>query len=217
MIGRPRITPLMFTCKVCGKIFPNRWSLREPKYCSLACRSKSSEWRKNISDHHTYLKGEKNPKTIWCKFSESEARRLFEDYKKSNQDIFTWAKTQGTSYAIIRKVFLRYFPHEYDDFIELKMDKKTSSYARGRMFEWRVRDYFKENKYFVLRSPQSAGPVDLVALRKGEILLIQCKVNGKLSRQETIVLKELAGSVGGKALLISRDRAPKYALIIEEI
>jgi Holliday junction resolvase len=87
----------------------------------------------------------------------------------------------------------------------------------GRHFEWRVRDYLKQKGYFVLRSPQSRGPVDLVAIRKGEILFIQCRINGYLEKAEKYELVELAKSVGAKACLAWRGKPPYYPIEIENI
>jgi Holliday junction resolvase len=47
--------------------------------------------------------------------------------------------------------------------------------------------------------------VDLLALQNGAVWLIQCKINGKLSRQERLELTKLAERVGARAFLVSRD------------
>jgi len=83
---------------------------------------------------------------------------------------------------------------------------KTSAYERGRRFEYRVRRQLKEEGYFVVRSAKSGTVCDLVALKKGEILLIQCKLNKKISKKEREELAKLAEQVGGKALLAYSER-----------
>lgn len=198
----------------CGVRFRPKSS--KTKYCNLVCRSKSSVWKRNLAAR-PYPRGIDNPATKFRDISEKEARELFEDYKASNVDINKWAESKGTHYPQIVALFRRYFPAEYEDFVEYKMNRKTSAYERGRKFEWRVRDYFRKLGYYVLRSPQSAGPADLIAIKKDErILLIQCKLSGKMPPAERCVLGTLAESIGAKALLISRMSAQdKYGLEIK--
>lgn len=99
-----------------------------------------------------------------------------------------------------------------------KMKYKTSAYERGRKFEYRVRKHLRDEGYFVVRSAKSGTVCDLVALKKGEILLIQCKLNKKISRKEKEELAKLAEQVGGKALLAySEKRKLKFEEIKEGI
>lgn len=60
----------------------------------------------------------------------------------------------------------------------------NKTYKKGRAFEYRVRDYFKELNYFLVRQAASHFP-DLIAVKKGECLAIECKVAKKyLSKRE---------------------------------
>jgi Holliday junction resolvase len=72
------------------------------------------------------------------------------------------------------------------------------SYVKGRRFENYVRKKLEKAGYIVARSAGSKGPFDLVALRKGEILLIQCK--WRKSRVDNRLL-EAASKAGGKAIV----------------
>lgn len=87
-----------------------------------------------------------------------------------------------------------------------------SRYQVGGKFERRVRTYYERKGFFVVRSAGSHGPVDLVALKKGEVLLVQCKVNGQLSRADRGELVELAGRLGGRAVLVWRGEKPRFPL-----
>jgi len=89
---------------------------------------------------------------------------------------------------------------------KVKKKYKTSAYERGRRFEYRVRKYLKEKGYFVVRSAKSGTVCDLVALKKGKILLVQCKLNKKISRKEKEELAKLAEQVGGKAILAYSEK-----------
>jgi len=57
--------------------------------------------------------------------------------------------------------------------------------------------------YFVVRQARSAFP-DLIALRQGEIILIECRVDGRISREERRRLLAYAEQVGGKPSIAYR-------------
>jgi Holliday junction resolvase len=203
--------------KLKGKPKPEWWKRK----VSQARKGKplTGRQKQQLVRLHALLRQTGGGRAKWCKLTEKEARELFEDYKKSHMDCRTWAKAKlgVDSFDAIRKVWRKYFPHEYEDFIELKMDRKTAAYARGRAFEWRVKRDLQGKGYWVLRSPCSAGVADLVAIKKGEILLVQCKTGGDMSVKEKDQLITLAKSVGAKAFFVHRGKAPQYALIYEEL
>ena len=87
-------------------------------------------------------------------------------------------------------------------------------YRRGRALEYAVKKHLEEQGYFVVRSAGSKGPADLVALREGEILLIQCKKDGRLSKDEAYELLEAARIAGGKAILAYKE---KRTLVLKEV
>lgn len=217
---RQRINPMHIpeVAKKCSKKNKGRpFSKEHKKNLSIARKGKplTKKQKEQLKRLHEKNRGANHPKSIIAKTTKKEARCLFEDYKKSHQRLDVWAKSKGTSQSTARGIFLRFFPHEYEDFIELKMDRKTSAYATGRAFEYRVKKYYTEKEYFVLRSPQSKGLADLVALKKGEALLIQCKVSGILPNSEAEKLTSLANSIGAKAIVASRGRASEYQIIIK--
>lgn len=143
----------------------------------------------------------------WLKLSEEEARKIFEAYKSSQLSMKSFARTLKADHISLCELFNRFFPDEYDNFIEAKMSLKTPMYARGRAFEYKVRNYFISQGYFVLRSPRSKGPVDLIAIKKGDILLIQCKLGQNyLSAKQRIPLINLAESLGATPLLAFREQ-----------
>jgi len=85
--------------------------------------------------------------------------------------------------------------------------------VKGRRFEYRVRDFFKKNGFVVIRAAQSK-PIDLVCLRRGEAILVECKTEksalGMRRKQELLSLAEAAGalpllSVRKKRNLIFKD------------
>jgi len=65
---------------------------------------------------------------------------------------------------------------------------------------------FKEKGFIVIRAARSA-PVDLVCLKNGDSLLIECKANkvefGEKNKKE---LLKMAKNAGAKAILAYRDK-----------
>jgi Holliday junction resolvase len=74
----------------------------------------------------------------------------------------------------------------------------------GRRLEYRVRDIFRRSGFFVIRAAQSK-PIDLVCLRNGKSVLVECKAGssflGEERRQE---LLDLARQAGATAVLARR-------------
>jgi Holliday junction resolvase len=78
---------------------------------------------------------------------------------------------------------------------------RTSNYARGRALEHRVRTHLREQGYEVLRTAGSKSKVDLVALKTGQLLFVQCKRSGALPPAEWNALWDLARMVGAVPVL----------------
>jgi Holliday junction resolvase len=70
-----------------------------------------------------------------------------------------------------------------------------TNYQRGSDFERRVGKDLAANGYEVFRSAGSRGKADLVAIKAGQILLVQCKRNGKIPREEWNDLLGLADRI----------------------
>ena len=91
-----------------------------------------------------------------------------------------------------------------------------NNYRRGADFERRVCKYFEKQGYFTIRSSGSHGLIDLVAIKAGEVKLIQCKLDGKLSLAELEQLQELSRDSQCQVLLIYREDRRMRALPIKE-
>lgn len=74
-------------------------------------------------------------------------------------------------------------------------------YNRGARFERRVRDYLAKKGWVVIRSAGSRSPVDLVAARGGEVLVIQCKRDGSSSLAERCQLYTVAGEFEARPII----------------
>lgn len=75
----------------------------------------------------------------------------------------------------------------------------NSHYQAGYVLERAARTLLTVNGYLVIRASGSKGPADLVALKPGEVLLIQCKASerqrlGPAERAELHGAAQLAGA-----------------------
>jgi len=111
-----------------------------------------------------------------------------------------------------------------------KRISRNKNYKKGRSFEYRVANHFRNLGYYVKRSYASKGVEDLIAIRRApvdavghvcmirsEVLLIQCKnleVERKLSKKEIDGLNALAKQTGGTPLAVFNV---DHKLKIEEI
>lgn len=89
--------------------------------------------------------------------------------------------------------------------------KPRSNYHRGRDLEHRVRTHLRNEGYEALRTAGSKSKVDLVAIKPGQILFVQCKRSGALPPAEWNALWDLAQMVGAVPVLAEQlARGRKY-------
>lgn len=149
------------------------------------------------------LTDQKRPKTyiaVWKYMPVDAAEVVWEDFKASKYGLGAYCAKKGFDDLGFSKRMKELFPDEYEYVIELKAPK-TTLYRHGRQFEYRVRDDLKRAGYFVMRSPGSKSPVDLLAYAQGSCLMVQCKRGGTLPPGEWNELFHLACSVGAKPIL----------------
>lgn len=82
-----------------------------------------------------------------------------------------------------------------------------SNYAAGTRVEHHNRDHLTADGYVVLRTAGSKGFVDLIAIKPGQLLLVQSKGNGRITAADWNQLLERAAWVGAVPILASRDLA----------
>jgi len=136
----------------------------------------------------------------WKYKSREVAESIWEKFKKSRYTVTQFCAKNGYDKLGFWKCMKKYFPDEWEFVIELKAPKQTM-YRYGRAFEYRCRDDLKKRGYFVLRSSRSGSPVDLVAIRTGEVLFVQCKRSGELRVVEWNELFDLSGSVSAVPIM----------------
>lgn len=83
----------------------------------------------------------------------------------------------------------------------------TTNYARGRAFEYRVRDIFGDLNYVVLRSAGSHTPIDLIAIDvNGKVLFIQCQRGRWFAKEKLVELCKVARRAHTIAVIACRSK-----------
>jgi len=94
----------------------------------------------------------------------------------------------------------------------------NSNYQRGRRLEYDAAAALEADGYLVMRAPGSKGCADLIALKMGEVLLVQCKTDGYLTpaeRAELYGAAELVGAVPLSARWVKDGRAARKVWFAE--
>ena len=81
-----------------------------------------------------------------------------------------------------------------------------SQYRRGARFELFTRADLIINGYWAQRAPGSKGAADLIAIKPGQILLVQCKTDGVLNPAPWNALYDLAEAIGAIPLLAAKPK-----------
>jgi holliday junction resolvase Hjr len=76
-------------------------------------------------------------------------------------------------------------------------------YDEGRRFEWKTRDHLTANGYEVFRSAGSHTKVDLIGMKSGQLIFVQCKRNGVCTPTERTELLRLARLIDGSVPVVA--------------
>ena len=95
------------------------------------------------------------------------------------------------------------------------------SYRKGRSFEYYVREKFAKKGFLSVRASSSKGtpsyqpPIDIVAIRDGKVVLIECKKNKKSITKKLISLNtELGKKYGAESIIVYKDNGRVNALLL---
>lgn len=77
-----------------------------------------------------------------------------------------------------------------------------SKYAKGRRIEYKVKNILSKAGWYVWRLAASK-PFDLIAIKNGKILIIECKKGSLLTKIEKAKLLEIA-KYGGAMLILAK-------------
>jgi Holliday junction resolvase len=90
--------------------------------------------------------------------------------------------------------------------------------ARGDYFERQTREALREAGWIVIRSAGSYGPADLIAVRRNSmdrahVLLISCKVDGRIGPAERAALLDACDQAAAEPLVASRPSKGSITLM----
>lgn len=151
----------------------------------------------------TSYKHQKRYMSKWKYMTEAEARTIMDNFKAARMGMGTYCRVHGYDDLGFSRTLSGFFPDEWEHVIESKTPL-SSKYRRGRQFEYHIRNLLRGLGYFVMRSPASKSPIDLVAIKTGTVLFVQCKTSGALIVSEWNELLDLATSVGAVPVLAFR-------------
>ena len=77
----------------------------------------------------------------------------------------------------------------------------ATGYRRGADLERAAKKYLEANGYYVIKSAGSKGVADLVGIKPGETLYVQCKLDGYLTPAERVSFRQAALASGAVALV----------------
>jgi len=86
----------------------------------------------------------------------------------------------------------------------------AAPYRKGAAHEREVARLLEEAGFFVMRSPKSASPIDLLAVRAGTVYFIQCKLGGYMRPHEREAVCSLSVTHGGVALAAYGRRPVRF-------
>ena len=81
-----------------------------------------------------------------------------------------------------------------------------SAYTRGYAFEQKISGQLTQDGYWCMEARGSHGIVDVIALKPGQVLLIQAKTDGVISIRDWNQLLELGERLNAVPLLAWRPR-----------
>lgn len=145
-----------------------------------------------------------NPRQVvrWSVISEEVLRAAFDDFQRGREIATRFCARHGYSASGFTQAMRSRWPDEWERVTGEKRPEAGRLYKIGRDLERRTRLRLMEADYFVVRSPASKSKVDLTAVRAGEILLIQCKRNGVIPKDEWNKLWEISIQAGGIPLVV---------------
>lgn len=145
----------------------------------------------------------------WKYMDDDTARMIFDTFRKSSLLLGQFCEKYGYDKLGFTKTMRGKWPDEYEAVIEAKTPRQTK-YRLGREIEYRVRDYLKANGFIAMRSPASKTPIDVMAVRKDVVLMVQCKRGGALPPKEWNALMDVAKPVGAMPVMAERPFPRQY-------
>ena len=143
----------------------------------------------------------------WSVLSDEVLRAAFDDFIKGREIATRFCSRHGYSASGFTATLRERWPEEWEQVTGEKRPEAGRLYKMGRDLERRTRLKLMAAGYFVVRSPASKSKVDLTAVRNGEVLLIQCKRNGVIPKDEWNELVDIAEMAGAKPIIVENPHA----------
>jgi Holliday junction resolvase len=143
-------------------------------------------------------------RAVWSQLNEEQAAAEWDLFRASPLGLIAWCKKNGYDDLGFSKAMKRFFSDEWESVIESKQPRQ-SMYRRGRQLEYKVRDHLRKLGFFAQRSPASKSPVDILAVRRGEVWMVQCKRGGALGVGEWNQLIDTARAAGAIPIMASME------------
>lgn len=144
-----------------------------------------------------------NRRVSWGTQPPQAIENLLAAFESDTRTLSAFAAYRGIAAAGFRQAAIKLFPDRMRAALAAKV-RKSTPYARGRAFEYRVMHDLARRGFQVMRSPGSRGPADLIAVAVGQQLYVQAKVDGRITPEERTKFVELTSSIAARALLAER-------------
>lgn len=142
---------------------------------------------------------------VWKYAPESVLRPILEQYAKSRLTMSEYCKSHNYGELGFERAMQRNFPAEWETVVELKKSN-APMYKRGRDFEYAVKHNLEKNGFVCMRSPASKSPADLMAVRHGKTIFVQCKLHGALPPAEWNAFIDYAEKAGVSPIMAARKK-----------
>ena len=93
----------------------------------------------------------------------------------------------------------------------------TNSAHQGRRVEHAVRDHLTGHGYEVIRAAASKGPADLVAIKHGQVLIVNVKRTALPSPAERVELCRIAALLPGVGVPVVARKPPRRPVRLERL
>lgn len=142
--------------------------------------------------------------SVWLYMSEDEAATIWDHFKRNSLGLIAYCKKQGYDDLGFSRTMKQFFADEWESVMEAKQPRQ-GLYRYGRQFEYRVRDALRKAGFYAQRSPASKSVLDILAVRPGEVWMVQCKRGGALGVVEWNALYDTAHAYGAIPILASQE------------
>lgn len=152
---------------------------------------------------------------VWDTIDDEVLYDLMHKYSRSQGTISEFCTRHGYGSVGFERECAKRFPAEWEAIVELKRSKQPM-YKVGRSFEYATKKDLEKYGYIVMRSPASKTPADLVAIRAGEIVFVQCKLHGAMGVKEWNEFIDYSEKGGATPVMAQRSQTGRgitYSLL----